>query len=379
MCEGILRAGGYKTGLFTSPYLHSFRESIRLLGELITEEQLIDLINEHGHCFEATDGLTAFELTTVLALTAFASTEVEVAVLEVGLGGRLDATNVVDPVISVILPISYDHTHILGDSLTQITREKAGIIRSGGVVVSAPQVDEVAVTLEQECEKRQAQLIWVNQILQWKSEESSLGGQTFSISGESYFLPLIGVYQMLNAVTAITVVNQLCRRTGVWVSTEAVKSGLAAVSWPGRMEILNRRPHLVLDSAMNEDSAEKLAKTLQQYFKDRRVTLIFGASSDHAIDDMLRVLLPVSTKIIVTAASHYRAESTEKLARAAAELGYEAAIAPDAVSSLTLALSEAEGEEVICVTGSLFLVAEIREAWLRRQDLLLPPIDPQRR
>ncbi len=376
ICESILREAGYKTGLYTSPHLHSFRERIRLRGELISEDNLIGLANKLQPYFDSTPGLTAFELITTLAFVAFADAAVDVAVLEVGLGGRLDATNAVDPAVAVITSISYDHTQILGDTLALIAREKAGIIRPGALVISAPQMDEAMQMIEQVCDEHQAKLIVVGQDNRWDTGEFTLDSQSFTLNGQQHWLPLIGEHQVINAVTAITAVEGLKERAGLHVEPEAVRAGVANVHWLGRMEVLNTRPYLVVDSAMNGDSAEKLAEAVTQYFPGRKLWLIFGASSDHPVDDMLSALLPVADHLIATASSHNRAEKPESLVDKANELGYTVTRTSNVAQALDKVLAEAGQDDLICAAGSLFLVADVREAWLRYNNMELPPIDP---
>jgi dihydrofolate synthase/folylpolyglutamate synthase len=376
LCENILRQAGYKTGLYTSPHLHSFRERIRVKGALIEEEALIALTNRLKPFFESTPGLTAFELITTLAFVAFAEASIDAAVLEVGLGGRLDATNAVDPAVAVITSISYDHTQILGNTLTLIAREKGGIIRPGALVISAPQVDEAMRAIEEVCTDRQARLVVVGRDWKWQPGSFSLAGQFFTIGDEGYFLPFLGDHQMVNAVTAVAAITGFCAQTGLQVPAEAIKNGLASADWPGRMEILHRQPYLVVDSAMNGDSAEKLVKTLHQYFAEAKITFIFGASADHPVPDMLKAILPAAARVFVTASTHPRAAKPERLAAMAADLGYQVSVEPDLPTALDQALVGAGPDDLICATGSLFLVAEIRESWLRRNQMPLPPVDP---
>lgn len=375
--ESVIRAARCKTGLYTSPYLHSFRESIRLSGEPIAERKLLDILGELRPYFEETVGLTAFELTTVLALFAFAQAKVDIAVLEVGLGGRLDATNVVNPTVAVITSISYDHTQVLGDTLTQIAGEKAGIIRDKALVISAPQFDEAHRVIEQVCENRQAKLILIDRDWQWQIDNYNFEGQTFSICDEQYYLSLLGYHQVTNAVTALAAIDGLRERAGVQISNQAVKNGLATVTWPGRLELLHKQPYIILDSAMNGDSAEKLVEALIHYFGSRSVVFIFGASNDHAIMDMLKALLPVATQMFVTASSHRRAESSKTLAAMADSLGCTVVTMSNPALALERAMAMVDEETVICVTGSLFLVAEVREAWLKRNNQCVPAIDPK--
>jgi dihydrofolate synthase/folylpolyglutamate synthase len=377
MCESILRHAGYKTGLYTSPHLHSFRERIQLDGQLIDEGQLVALANELKPHFEATPGLTAFELITSVALMAFARANIDAAVLEVGLGGRLDATNAVDPTVAVITSISYDHMKILGDTLTLIAGEKAGIIRPGATVISAPQMDEALAKIEQVCQEKQAHLIVVDRDWRWEvAHPTGLEAQTFTVCDQTYHLPLLGEHQVANAVTALATIQHFSALAQLLVSKEALQAGLAQVQWRGRLEVLSHQPYLVVDSAMNGDSAEKLVRALQRYFPGYRITFIFGASNDHPVKDMLKVFLPAAQRMIVTASIHPRAERPETLAVIAAELGAEVMSAPDAPQALEQALTGLPPDGLVCAAGSLFLVADVREAWLRRNGLPLPPIDP---
>ena len=377
ICESILRAAGYKTGLFTSPHLHSFRERIRLGGELIAEKTLVDLAKRLKPYFEDIPGLTFFELITAIALMVFAEAEIDAAVLEVGIGGRLDATNTVDPTVAVITSISYDHTQILGESLTLIAREKAGIIRPGALVISALQFDEAMQMIEQVCKHYQACLVWVGRDWNWTiSSCDGLEGQGFTTNGNTYWLPLLGQHQVVNAVTALAAIDGFGQRSGFEVPPTTLQTGMAKVKWPGRLEILSRQPYLVLDGAMNGDSAQKLVQALTHYFPAEKKIFIFGASNDHPIRDMLAVLLPVADQMYVVASCHPRAETPERLAAIAEEMEGRIIPMPGLSIALERAVAEAGQDGLICVTGSLFLVADARQVWLQRSGLSLPPIDP---
>jgi len=387
MCESMLRVAGHKTGLYTSPHLHSFRERIKLNGELITEAQLIHLVNQYRPYFEARPNLTIFELITALAFVAFAEAEVQVAVLEVGLGGRLDATNAVDPTVAVITPISYDHMQILGDTLTLIASEKAGIIRPKALVISAPQVDEAMQVIQAVCQENEARLVVIDKTWQWTLQPPSLEGQKFALMAQTtpmlqnpiegeYTLPLLGAHQAANAVTALAAVSGFAEQTGLAVSAEARHAGLAQVVWQGRLEILHREPYLVVDSAMNGDSAEKLAQALRTYFPDKAITFILGVSADHPMQDILAALLPITKAMFVVASSHPRAEKAVRLAHIVSDLGYQATVMPDVAEAMRQAITQAQPDNVVCVTGSLFLVADAREIWLRQSYQPLPPFDP---
>lgn len=375
--HSILCAAGYKAGLYSSPHLHTFRERIRVGHQLISPERVIALAEEIRPHADKIEGLTAWEVMTALAFLTFAQEQVEVAVLEVGLGGRLDATNVTEPAVSVITSISYDHVHLLGNTLTLIAREKAGIIRPGGTVISAPQYPEAMSAIEAVCREQNARLTVVGDEVAWRVGRASLAGQTFYLAGESYSLPLLGRHQTTNAVTAITAVQALAEKLGLTITSEAMQTGVAGVNWPGRLEILSREPLVLVDSAMNGDSAEKLRDTLADYFPGRSLLLVFGASNDHDYAVMLQALLPSARRAIMTQANHPRATPPETLAQTAQALGYRVSLAQTVAEALALALESGEDRDLVCVAGSLFCVADARLAWAERAGLPLPETDPQ--
>lgn len=376
--ESILRAAGYKTGLYISPHLHSFRERIRVEDQMVSEAHIAELVKRLKPHFE-TYPVTVFEMITTLAFVTFAEANVDVAVLEVGLGGRLDSTNVVDPAVAVLTSISYDHVQLLGDTLTLIAREKAGIIRPGATVVSAPQVPEAMSSIEEICQEREARLVVVGDRpdWQWQIGRVNFKGQAFYLNGHSYWLPLLGAHQVTNAVTAIATVAALSEQAGLSVSPGAVVEGVNTVKWPGRLEILGHDPYVVIDSAMNGDSAKNLNQAIQDYFPGRDIILIIGATADHEYTALLKNLLPIASKIILTQSYHPRAAKPQLLAQVAAGLGFETTIEPTVEGALHTALADAGSRDVICVTGSLFCVASAREIWLRQHNLPLPPIDPE--
>ena len=376
MCESILRAAGYKTGLTTSPRLHTYRERIRIAGQPISEADVIELANRLAPHFNAIEHLITFERITAMAFLAFAQAQIDVAVVEVGIGGRLDATNVTEPEVAVITSISYDHMHLLGNTLSDIAREKAGIIRPHGRVISAPQYPEAMTVLETVCLEREAQLTVAGDHVPFRIGKTSLNGQAIYIGQQSYHLPLLGSHQVANAATAVAAIEALQTRTALRVSPEAVGQGLAMVRVPGRLEILSQAPFLIVDGAMNGDSAMKLRQTLTHYFPGRSILLIFGASRDHDYTIMLRELLPIARHAIVARSTSFKAADPEALADAAEALGYEVAVNATIPQALQTALSQAEALDIICVTGSLFCVADARLAWAEYAGLPLPETDP---
>ncbi|MCL5959347.1 MAG: bifunctional folylpolyglutamate synthase/dihydrofolate synthase [Chloroflexi bacterium] len=372
MIAGALRRAGLRTGLFSSPHLHSFRERIRISGGLISEEDLCHAVESVRPGVEILTRLhpdlgapTTFEITTALAFRHFADSDVDVAVLEVGLGGRLDATNVVEPLVSVITSISLDHTQVLGGTIAQIAREKAGIIKPGGTVVSAPQAPEALAVIREVSEDRKARLIVVGEDLKWhpcgdgSSNELSLSG--FDGAYERIKVPLLGRHQLANAATAVGALEALARR-GIRVSPRDVRAGIGEVRWPGRMEVLSDDPLIVVDGAHNGDSMRKLAAALGAAFPGRRLILIVGTSLDKDISGILGEIVPSAAHTIVTRSDHPRSAPPETIAGLAAPLTKNLSILPDVRAALGAARGVALPGDVICVTGSLFVVAEAREA-----------------
>lgn len=370
MIASVLTASGYKTGLYTSPHLHSFTERIQIDGKPIQESELAALIQKLRPDFDAFNQLgvygelTTFEILTALAFIRFREKQVDYQVLETGLGGRLDATNVVQPQVCAITSISFDHTDVLGNTLTQIGTEKAGIIKPGCVVVSAPQHPEVRSVMSSVCHQRGARLVEVGQDIVWRMTEHSDSSQSFRLNGPGgscdFTIPLLGEHQLDNAAVAVGVAEALAS-LGARISAESIATGLSRVSWPGRLQVLRRCPLLVVDGAHNTDSARKLVKALPQYFRFDEVVLVVGTSRDKDIAGTVDELLPISRKVIVTRSRNPRAADISALATEFSKRGVKAKEAETVESAVALALTEASPRDLVCVTGSLFVVAETIE------------------
>ena len=374
--------GGLRTGLYTSPHLHTYRELIQINHEPITRDALAALVNELQPIVDARPGLTTFEVATALAFLYFAREKVDLAVMEVGLGGRLDATNVITPEVSIITSLSLDHTHILGNTLAEIAREKGGIIKLGVPVVSAPQLPEAISVLEAMAVDRNAPLTVVGRDWMWGVGQRFVSSQTLVVKrndgspfdGE-YELALLGNFQVENAAVAVAATAVLAEQGHAWATPVTIRDALKNVSWPGRMEILNQNIPLVVDCAHNPYSAEKLAESLTSWFPDKRWVTIFGASSDKDIDGMLRALLPITEHIIVTRSYHPRAAVPYDLADKCADEGLGAEIALDPLHALEQAFVHLAPDIGIIATGSIFLVADVRDAWGKKENLNLPQGD----
>jgi dihydrofolate synthase/folylpolyglutamate synthase len=379
LMASALTAAGYKTGLYTSPHLQDYVERIQIDGQPISHIQLIELVEQVKPHVAAVPKLTTFEITTAIGFLYFAQQKADAAVIEVGLGGRLDATNVVTPRVSVITSLSYDHMAVLGNTLTLIAGEKAGIIKPGIPVVSSPQKDEARVVLERVAKERHSPLTLVGREVLFVAGEHSLDGQTLTISSEQEAeknqesvilrVPLLGQHQVANAATAYAAL----KASGLDIPDEAIAKGFAGVTWPCRFEIvrrpvlepgLPREPVVILDSAHNQDSFEKLAQTLEDYFPGRPVLLIFGSSEDKDIAGMLAALKGRLKLVLATKAIHPRAIEPEKIIETANRIGVRAEMAAPVEAALTRALNlAAGGEEIVLSAGSMFVTAEVKTAW----------------
>jgi dihydrofolate synthase/folylpolyglutamate synthase len=388
MLASILNAAGYRTGLYTSPHVHSFRERIQVNEALIPEADFARLAAQLRVIAEADKELTTFEVATSLAFAYFAQAGVEVAVVEVGLGGRLDATNVILPVASVITTIGHDHMHILGRTLAQIAGEKAGIIKEGVPVVSAPQARSALAVIEHVSAQRRAPLHLVGQEWHWRGAHRGLECQQFSASRRpgnpapygplSYAdlcLPLLGKHQLRNAAVVLETI-ELLRGVGIPVSEQAVRQGLRRVTWPARFEIMGRHPYFVVDGAHNVDSARVLARTLRECFPGTRPWFVLGILSDKDIPAILQQLLPQGQGAILVHPRHPRAADPHQLQEQARRYGIATEIVEDVGEATRQALRRVGSDGLVLATGSFTTAGAAREAWLRLHNLALPPLDP---
>jgi len=357
MIESGLRAAGYRTGLFTSPHLVEPTERIQIAGRPVGAGQFAAAFDQVHACAEKLLRLeridlhpTYFESVTAMAMVVFRECGVEIAVLEVGLGGRLDATNVVTPELCVVTPVDFDHEAYLGKSLESIAWEKAGILKPGARAVFAQQRAEAEGVLE----ARAAAL----GVAVTHSSEVAISGVTLHARGGDFLwdglpvsCPLAGEHQAENARTAIAALWQL------GVAPEAIRQGIAQTAWPGRLERVGVNPEIILDGAHNPASARALADYLDRFYEPRRVWLIYGAMRDKAVEEMAAILFPRAGHVIVTAPAQSRALRPESI-RDLADHG-DIRVAANIHAALALA-AEASPEDTIFVTGSLFLVGEAR-------------------
>ena len=385
MLASVLRAAGYRTGLYTSPHLHSFRERIRVDDAYIPESDFVSLVERLRPLAERDKELTTFEIATALAFVHFAQAGVQMAVVEVGLGGRLDATNVIHPVAAIITTIGHDHMHILGSTLAQIAAEKAGIIKENIPVISAPQDRASMTVLEHTCAERHAPLHAVGRDWKWRATRSSLKGQRFTASGrldgasrlshKNLHVPLLGKHQLRNATVVLATIEAL-REHGLEIADSHIRDGLRSVVWPARVEVMGEHPYFVVDGAHNGDSARCLAATLRQYFPGTRPWFVLAILNDKDISAILKQLLPQAQGAFLARSHHPRAAEPELLQELAVSHSVPTEIVRDIGQATLRALGQAGHGGLVVAAGSITTAGEAREAWLRLHDRPLPPIDP---
>jgi dihydrofolate synthase/folylpolyglutamate synthase len=375
MIHALAGAAGLKVGLYTSPHLVDIRERIRVGRDDISQEDLRRLIEGARSLIERLrnegDPATFFEIFTALAFQHFAAQKVDLGVIEVGLGGRLDATNVIVPDVSVITAISLDHTEQLGKTLVEIAAEKAGIIKTRVTVVTQPQEPEVLDLIEHACQQAGAPMILVGRDISytWEpaEEKGRLGGRmVINTHTESFcdlFIPLMGEHQAVNACAAIAAARRAApikKR----LSPKVIAAGLRAVQWPGRMEYVPGQPDMLLDGAHNRASMERLMEGLVHYFPGWRLILVFACAADKDVDGMLAVLVQkaAGAPIVFTKSRSPRAcDPADLAARFAALGGAGAQTAPDLPAALVAAKGLAGPAGLVVVAGSLYLVGEVKQ------------------
>ncbi len=375
LAESILRSAGRRTGLYTSPHLLDPAERIRIAGAPIAPAALAAHVAQLAPALDA-GGVTFFEAMTAVAFAAFRDAGVEAAVVEVGMGGRWDATNVGAPLTSVITRIDYDHQAYLGSRLEEIAAEKAAIIR-GGVALSAAQLPEAREVIAARCRDLGVPLLVEGADLRVTAVRSDLRGHRLHVAGPGWALrdldvALPGLFQPANALLGVAAARAFASAAGLPLPEAAIRAGCAAVRWPGRFQVIELgpagRPTLVLDGAHNPGGAAALAASLTHYFRDRRLTLVLGISADKDRAGILKALAPLAARLVLTAAANPRATPPGELLAELQPVEAEVALARDAAEALRGALAD-PAADVVCVAGSLFLVADALR-WLRDQGVL---------
>lgn len=366
MAASILKAAGYKTGLYTSPYLYRFNERMQINGKQIPDEKLAEIVTRLKPAAEAMeDHPTVFELMTAAALLWYREEACDIVVLEVGLGGRFDATNVIDaPEAAVIMNIGLDHTEILGDTLEQIAFEKAGIIKPGTEAVLYQQGEGVTDVVRRRCEELGVAL-HIADFSQIQLEFDSIYGQSFTYKGNPYALPLLGAHQLKNAATVLELVEVL-RARGWKLEQSDVEHGLYAVHWPGRFELLSEEPLFIVDGGHNPQCAQTVRDNLLRYFPDKRRILLLGVLADKDYPELTAILNEVADEYIcITPLSPKRALPAKELANFLNRYNKPVAVCDTIRDGVSLALDRSDDKSVVCAVGSLYSVGEIRACFER--------------
>ena len=386
MVNSILGVAGYRTGFYSSPHLHTFRERIRLSGEPVSEEVFAGLVESlapvAAELGQETDlgPVTLFEFITAMAFRCFADEKVDFQTIEVGLGGRLDATNVVIPEVCAITSVSLDHMAILGDTVEEIAADKAGIIKPGVPVVVAPQRPGALEVILAAAEEKCAPVTLVGRDVTWTFQGHIRGGQEGRIAGRqgsiSARVPLLGRHQLENVAMAVAITETLAEK-GYIITKPDVTGGLMRVEWPCRLEVLARDPLVVCDGAHNVYSMETMLSSLREYFDFERLLVVAGFSRDKSVEGMVEAMAPHSDMVIATRSRHPRSLAPASLAGLLRENGVqEVRQTEDVCGALELAREEADPKDLILATGSLFVAAEAREAMLGIEPELYPDLLP---
>ncbi len=380
MIDTILRESGLSTGRFTSPHLHDIRERITLSGKPISREKFIAAYDEVAPLVELVDAkslesggrrMNFFEVLVAVAYAAFADAPVDVAIVEVGLGGTWDATNVIDAQVAVVTPVDLDHTHILGDDAVTIAQEKSGIIKDGSVTVSGLQDDDVAqVLIDRVEEVGGSRIVFEGNDFGVQAREVAIGGQQVSLRGlageyADLFLPLHGAHQASNLATAVAAVESFVGGGEQRIDAGVLSAAVAAMTSPGRLEIVRRSPTVLVDAAHNPHGARSLVAAIEEAFAFTRLVGLVGIVADKDAAGLLEVLEPALDHVVITRSSSPRAMEPVALGRLASEIFGESRVTvvrdlPDALEqAVTLAESEGMGGGVIA-TGSVITAGEVR-------------------
>lgn len=366
--SNILIEAGYKTGVYTSPYLERFTERICINCNEVAQTDLarittfvktcVDSMVQEGH-----EHPTEFEIITAVGFQYFSEQKCDIVVLEVGLGGRLDATNVIlTPLVAVITTINYDHMNYLGNTLEAIAGEKAAIIKAGGKVVLYPQSPEIEKVFENRCNSVGAELYKVEKE-KLKIKKSQVEGQVFDYRELSDLsIKMVGRFQVINASTAIHTI-QILKDLGWNISEKHISKGLENTNWPGRIEILRKNPELIIDGAHNAEGAKELTKTMEDHFKEKRIILVFGVLQDKAANEIIEILAPKVEEVLVVEPENKRAMSATEVTDIFKNNGVKAEVFNDTRSAVNEALSRAKKDGIVIVCGSLYLVGEVRSLY----------------
>ena len=377
MTASIMQEAGYKVGFYSSPHMIDFRERIKVNNIEISRQLLINYVMKLRPIFNSVEEISTFEIVTAIAFKYFADQHVDIAVIEVGMGGRLDATNVVQPIVSIISPVSHDHMKILGNTIAKISREKAGIIKKSIPVIISPQKKSAKEEIEKIAGRKGSLIIDTFEEYAFKQINNSLEKQSFVIIKKSinppnrcspiYEIPLLGDHQINNAITAFACIMQL-RKLGYEINESALKNGFSRVEWPGRFEVICQKPLIIVDGAHNRESFRKLRNTIKKYLAGKKVILIFGASEDKEVKLMLKIIKLSIDHFIFTKSEHPRALGLDELEKFAVNLDLNNYSIRKIDNIIPLILKKNDQKEAYIASGSIFVAGAIKQLLTKREN-----------
>ena len=369
MITSMLKGCGYKVGMYTSPFLEEFEERIQINGENIPKEKLAQLITKIKYAVdkvieEGYNHPTEFEIITVLMFLYFATEEVDFAVVEVGLGGRLDSTNVITPILSVITSISFDHTNLLGNTLEEIAAEKAGIIKSCIPTVIYPQEEMAERVISSKCQELDSKLYKINKedakLINIIKEDKIYQQVKVKLDDEyDVKLPLLGEHQILNLAVALKAL-EVIKDKAPKLNRESIVKSLATVRWNGRLEIMSNSPYVVIDGAHNIQGITQLDKNIKKYFEYKDMYLILGILADKDVEDMVKVITPKAKKVFTVTPNSMRAETAEELMNEVKKYNESCEAYNDYKNAFEDALKLCKKDDLLLISGSLYMIGEMR-------------------
>lgn len=371
MITKVLRGMGYKVGMYTSPYIEEFEERIQINGENIPKEKLVSLLVEVKEAVEKVikegyDHPTQFEILTALMFLYFYREKVDYGVVEVGLGGALDSTNVLTPIVSVITSISYDHMNILGDTIEEIAEQKAGIIKEGIPVVVYPEeknVQDVIVKKTEEMnsrirlvQKNSVKLLNINRDDMYQEVQVSTMKNDYKVK-----LPLLGAHQMLNLAVVLNTIEVIFEGQNEKLNVKLVEKSLEDVEWKGRLEVLNKKPLIVIDGAHNIDGIKSLTYNMNKYFKYKNMILLLGILADKQVDEMIKEIVPFAEKVYALTPHSDRAQLSQELKNKIVKYNKNVIAIESYEEAVSKAISEADEDDLILISGSLYMIGDMRK------------------
>ena len=369
MITSMLKGCGYKVGMYTSPFLEEFEERIQINGENIPKEKLAQLMTKIKYAVdrvieEGYNHPTEFEIITVLMFLYFATEEVDFAVVEVGLGGRLDSTNVITPILSVITSISFDHTNLLGNTLEEIAAEKAGIIKAGIPTVIYPQEEVAEIVISSKCQELDSKLYKINKedakLINIIKEDKIYQQVKVKLDDEyDVKLPLLGEHQILNLAVALKAL-EVIKDKAPKLNMESIVKSIATVRWNGRLEIMSNSPYVVIDGAHNIQGITQLNKNINKYFEYKDMYLILGILADKDVEHMVKVITPKAKKVFTVTPNSMRAETAEELMNEVKKYNESCEAYNDYKNAFEDALKLCKKDDLLLISGSLYMIGEMR-------------------